>query len=583
MPRDAISLKRIQSHTESLAQILRPGGLQVPKFQRDYSWKLPQWEELWSDVIDSTEKPGKPDEHYMGYIVLREAEDASGCFDIIDGQQRLTTLSILLLAAISLVDNKEQEEILSERYIGEKDPITFEVDGKLTLNDNNKEIYEQLSSGKRSQMGKQEKKMSNRLLIKAFDYFQEKINDRYKGDVDATVQFALDVASGMHLTRIGLLRDMNIYKIFQTLNATGKQLSINDLLKNYLFLAIEKKGGLTKREAAELHRKWSDVEKIVKDKNLAKFISVEWNRRHKFCRAKELFIEINRCVQQPKDIREYLGILRGSGELYKELLDGSASQLWNSQHRNISKELKECLECLNRLKIKSPHGLLLSALEKIKSPATLNKLLRVIRIISMRYNGICQKQANRQEKLYSEMANDAFRGSFAFDAKTKRKLQELYPADSEFYSEFAKVEIDKSNIDKAKYILRAIELKLNPNSILSKADIPGMSGIEIEHILPQSPVAQWRKIFPEYENYVNRLGNLAIVPKKLNKEASNKPFKDKKKIFSFNKKGERIQPTKLTKYVCTEYSVWDANAIDKFQKFLAKQALEIWSIDWERL
>ena len=551
--------------------------MQVPKFQRDYSWKLPQWEELWSDVIDSTEKPGKPEEHYMGYIVLRETEDASGCFDIIDGQQRLTTLSILLLAAISLVDNKQQEGILSERYIGEKDPITFEVDGKLTLNDNNKELYEQLSSGKKPQTGRQEKNMSNRLLIKAFDYFQEKINDRYKGNDDATVQFAIDVASGMHLTRIRLLRDMNIYKIFQTLNATGKQLSINDLLKNYLFLAIERSGGLTKKQADELHGQWRGIERAVGDKNLAKFISVDWNRRNEFCRTKELFREINQRMQKPNDIYEYLKILRGSGELYKELLKGSTSEHWTSHHKKISKELEECLKCLNRLKIKSPHGLMLSSLEKIKDAVTLKKILLVIRIISMRYNGICQKQANRQEKIYSEMAYDVFHGSFSFNEKTKRKLREIYPPDSEFYSDFTKIEIDKSNSNKAKYILCAINKKLDSNSTV------GIDEVEQEHILPQNPSDPWKEVFPEYENYVNRLGNMTILPEGLNNAGSNKPFEDKKKIYSFDEEGNQIALPKLTKHIFMKYSVWDASAIDEFQEFLADQALKIWSIDWNKL
>lgn len=575
--RNHISLKNIQSKTESLAEILGQGRLQVPKFQRDYSWKLEQWEELWSDVIDSTEKPGSPEEHYMGYIVLRESDETGDCFDIIDGQQRLTTLSILLLAAMSLVDNKEREGILFERYIGKKDPITFEVDGKLTLNDNNKELYEQLSSGGKPQIGKQKKNMSNRLLLKAFEYFHSKINDLHEGDEGATAQFAVDVAKGMHLTRIKLLHDMNIYKIFQTLNATGKQLSINDLLKNYLFLAIEKKGGLTKNQAAELHRQWSEIEKTVKDKNLARFISVEWNRRHEFCRTKELFKKINLCVQKPKDIYEYLKILRGSGELYKELLEGPTSQHWNSQHRNISKDLKECLDCLNRLKIKSPHGLLLSALEKMHDAITLKKILRVIMVISMRYNGICQKQANRQEKLYSEMANNVFHGSFAFDDDTKRKLKEIYPLDSEFYSAFSTIEMDKSNIDKAKYILHTIERKLDPSSI------SGIDKLQLEHILPQSPTAHWKKVIPEYENYIARLGNMTLLPPPSNPRANTKPFKDKTRIYSFDEEEHPISRTKLTEHICTKYSVWDASTIDEFQEFLAEQALKIWRIDWNRL
>ena len=565
------SLKNIQSKTESLAEILKQGRLQVPKFQRDYSWKLEQWEELWSDVIDSTENPGSPEEHYMGYIVLRESDEASDCFDIIDGQQRLTTLSILLLAAISSISEAKRVEILIERYIGEKDPMTYKVDSKLVLNENNKDLYEKLSNGENPTIRAKEK-ISNKLLLRAFEYFQNKINNLHEGDESATVRFALDVAEGIHLTRIKLLRNMNLYKIFQTLNATGKQLSINDLLKNYLFLAIERRGGLNKGQAAELHGQWKEIEETVEDKNLTRFISVEWNRRNEFCRTKDLFREINLRMQQPKDIYGYLKILRNSGELYAQLLKVPVNEHWDSRYGNASSELTECLECLNQLKIRSPHGLLLSALEKIQKVDTLKKILRVIRIISMRYNGICQKQANRQEKIYSEMAHDAYHGSFVFDEKTKRKLQELYPSDTEFYSEFIEVQFDKSNTNKAKYILSVIESKIySPTNKIHKVDL--------EHVLPRNPAPPWKEIFPEHENYISRLGNMMLVPKKLNKEASNKPFQEKKKIYLRNKAGT----AKLTEHVCTKYDVWDANAINEFQKFLAEQALKIWSIDWNKL
>ena len=573
---DTASLKDIKSYTKSLAQILEPGGLQVPKFQRDYSWKQEQWEELWSDVIFSTKDAGSPKEHYMGYIVLRENHEAS-CFDIIDGQQRLTTLSILLLAAARLVDNEVKAGVLLEHYIGKIDPRTLEVGSKLTLNKNNNELYEQLTNGERPQVETFEGTMSSKLLLEAFEYFKQKINDLLGGNDDATVQFAMDVADGMHLTCIKLLRDMNVYKIFQTLNATGKQLSMNDLLKNYLFLVLDRTNKLTEEKANELHDEWRKIEETVKDDNLTRFISVEWNRRNEFCRAKELFGEINQHLQKPEDVYAYLRILRGSSGLYAKLLDRSANKYWDKHHGKISKELKECLECLSRLKIRSPHGLMLSALEKIKDAATLNKILRVIRIISMRYNGICQKQANRQEKLYSEMAHIVFHGSFVFDEEMKRKLRDLYPLDEEFRNEFAKTQIDKNNSNKAKYILHAIERKINPNSI---ADI---NEVNLEHILPRSPTPYWKEVVPDCENYFNRLGNMMIVPKDLNRKAGNKPFAEKKQIFLFDKEGRPVSRTKLTEHVCEEYEVWNAGAIDKFQEFLAEQALKIWSIDWNKL
>ncbi len=567
MPRNVLSLKHIKNNTDSLERILGLGMLQVPKFQRDYSWKEDQWHDLWTDIVDTIKTPEQPEDHYMGYIVLQQNQDKDKVFDIIDGQQRLTTLSLLLLAAIKLVRSQDTEGgiLLYNEYIGRTVPSTREVQNKLSLNGKNRETYEQLC--KHGALNKKPREASNRLLMKAFDFFHKTISDHHEKDVAAITKFAEDIANSMHFTYITVLRDMNIYKIFQTLNATGKQLSINDLLKNYLFLTIDRQEKLSDVDAAELQNKWNHIEKTVGDKNLAKFISVEWNRRNQFARKKELFKKINENLTTSTEIYNYLEILQSSGDLYAKLLTGAKHKYWNSHHRKVSNELSECLECLDILKIKSPYGLMLSALEKMQDAPTLNKLLRIIRIISIRYNGICHKQANKQEVIYSELANEIYHGRFSFDAKTKKKFAELYPSDEEFISEFKNIEIDSNN--KAKYILLSIERHLDSKSLV------GMERLQLEHILPRKPTLAWQRAVPDHTSYVNRLGNMTIVSGPSNRGMSNKLFAEKKKELAKTNLA-------LNRRVCS-YPNWDAGIIESFQSFLAKQAPKVWSIDWKKL
>ena len=567
MPRNALSLKRIQNNTDSLERILGLGMLQVPKFQRDYSWKEDQWRDLWTDIVDITKTPGHPEDHYMGYIVLQQNQDKDNVFDIIDGQQRLTTLSLLLLAAIYLVraEDTEGAGLLYSDYIGRRVPSTRDVQSKIALNSKNRETYEQLC--KHGALDKKPQEASNRLLLKAFEFFHKTIGEHYSKDVKAITKFAEDIARSMHFTYITVLRDMNIYKIFQTLNATGKQLSINDLLKNYLFLTIDRQENLSDVDAAELQNKWNHIEKTVGDKNLAKFISVEWNRRNKFARKKELFKQINEELKTATEIYGYLKVLQSSGDLYAKLLTGAKHKYWNSHHRKVSNELRECLECLDILKIKSPYGLMLSALEKMEDAQTLNKLLRIIRIISIRYNGICHKQANKQEVIYSELANEIYHGRFSFDAKTKKKFAELYPSDEEFISEFKNLEVDNSS--KAKYILLSIERHLDPKSLA------GMEKLQLEHILPRKPTLAWERAVPDHASYVDRLGNMTIVSGPSNRGMSNKPFAEKKKELAKTHLA-------LNEQVCC-YPNWDAGIIESFQGFLAKKAPKVWDIDWQGL
>ena len=119
----------------------------VPEFQRDYSWDTEQWDDLWQDIITMTDEH---DEHYMGYLVLQTEDEKK--FYIIDGQQRFTTILLLILAAIKNIgrlveqgvkteDNKRRIENLKNIYIGKEDPVTLEYDNLLELNRNNDSFY----------------------------------------------------------------------------------------------------------------------------------------------------------------------------------------------------------------------------------------------------------------------------------------------------------------------------------------------------------------------------------------------------------------------------------------------------------
>ena len=121
----------------------------VPRFQRDYSWKEEHWEDLWADILELMAED--ENSHYMGYLVLQPKADRS--LDIIDGQQRLTTLSLLILAAMRKmrelvqagIDQPNNETRLDEirrTYIGQIDPVSLTVSSKLTLNRNNDHYYQ---------------------------------------------------------------------------------------------------------------------------------------------------------------------------------------------------------------------------------------------------------------------------------------------------------------------------------------------------------------------------------------------------------------------------------------------------------
>ena len=157
---------------------------QIPRFQRDYSWTEEEWEDLWMDIL-GTIKPGGEPAHYMGYLVLQSENDKT--FDVIDGQQRLTTLSLITLAVLKnlqrLIDrqddaerNKKRVEQIRQTYIGYLDPVTLVSRSKLKLNRNNDNYFQNyiVPLGHLPVRGF---RASEHALRKAFDWFDKKLQE----------------------------------------------------------------------------------------------------------------------------------------------------------------------------------------------------------------------------------------------------------------------------------------------------------------------------------------------------------------------------------------------------------------------
>ena len=154
----------------------------IPRFQRDYSWTNDEWEDLWADVL-GTLNDGSEASHYMGYLVLQSADDKS--FDVIDGQQRLTTISMIVLSVLKniqrLIDAGNESEANTQRlnqirqtYVGYLDPVTLIARPKLTLNRNNNNYF-QTYLVPLVRLPQRGFRASEHLLRKAFEWFDKQV------------------------------------------------------------------------------------------------------------------------------------------------------------------------------------------------------------------------------------------------------------------------------------------------------------------------------------------------------------------------------------------------------------------------
>lgn len=356
-----------------------PNKYIVPRFQRDYAWDVGQWEDLWGD-INSLDDEGF---HYMGYIVLQQKEQYQ--HEIIDGQQRLVTLSIIVLAAMkaikTLIDNGEDVQGNTERldgitqnFVGSKNFVTLKVINKLELNRNNKSYFQRMSSHLEAQNSRGITS-TNKLIRKCFDFFCKKDYGKTGAEI---AQFIADFSSSMIFTKIIVQDDLNAYKVFETLNARGVQLSTPDLLKNYLFSIVTKDDQIGEEELNDLDEQWSEMIVQLGESNVSDYIRYHYNSQRRMVTKNNLFSSMRKILTKPEEAYQYLKSLIDYSPIYASLINPNDAW-WGDQdvkYRNV-------LHYLNGIRlfnIKQPLTIFLAAFGNF-SPEEFVKLVKYIYII----------------------------------------------------------------------------------------------------------------------------------------------------------------------------------------------------------
>ena len=237
----------LNAETDTFGGIIKGDNqFKVPLYQRDYSWTETNWNDLWLDVETNRSNDTK---HYMGSIVLVSRDKKQ--YDIIDGQQRLTTLTILILAVVDVLkdlvnkeidieNNQKRIELLITDFVGKKTLKSLNYENKIELNESNNPFFSTYLTQFRKPVNLKSETKSNKLLLKCFIYYKSLIlEDVYKEqNVGNLVSFVEYISDSLLFIQITATDDLNAYLIFETLNDRGLALSVTDLLKNYLFSIV---------------------------------------------------------------------------------------------------------------------------------------------------------------------------------------------------------------------------------------------------------------------------------------------------------------------------------------------------------
>lgn len=546
----------------------------IPRFQRDYSWTDVEWDELWLDILEATKTGGEP-AHYMGYLVLQTQNDKT--FDVIDGQQRLTTLSIIVLAIlrnlkrlIEAGQDSEQNQLrldqIRSSYIGYLDPVTLVASSKLTLNRNNNDYYQTYLVPLLA-LPQRGFKASEHAMRKASDWFEKRVlefaNTATNAETSTGVALAKlleSICDKLFFTVITVSDELNAYKVFETLNSRGVRLSATDLLKNYLFSVLHR-DSVHENEMSAMDDRWERLVSRLGETDLPDFLRIHWMSRNGLVRQSELFKTIRLRINKRAEVFSLLNALDSDVDPYLGLT--------SPENSDWSPELKDSASLLRMFGVRQPYALLIAA-RRVLSSGDFTSLLKIIVNISFRYNVIGTMQAGEQERVYSDAAARLSAGTIADLASLVEALRPVYSSDAAFKAAFASKEL-KTTQSRNNRIVRYILCNLERQAGGGDHDRDSAT-FTVEHILPQNADGGWDQ-FSEIETDANiyRLGNMTLLETSLNRDIGNAAFETKLVAFADSM-------FETTKKIAVDNDDWTPQRVNARQNAMAKIAISIWRV-----
>lgn len=544
----------------------------VPIFQRNYSWQKSQYEQLWFDILRASKFKEKQN-HFIGSIVYIDMGTPAGRPQqllLIDGQQRLTTISILLCAIKDYVQkfNLETKLInlakIKNQFLYNSDEID-EDRYKLLLNVQDKETYIKLIDNTIFTVNKP---ATN--IIKCYEFFYERIEDFIKqyGQID-------EIYAGifkLSLVSISLDKDSdNPQMIFESMNSTGKDLSQTDLLRNYLLM------DLTPEKQTRLYKTyWKSMEELFGEDIYKNDVNKFDYFIRDFLTLKSdtgYICKINNVYENFK--RYYLDNNCEKFVVLKDLFTYAKYYACIDLLQEKDDELKLYWQEFKKLDSHVVYPFLLKLYDdyscQILIKEDFKKILQVV-ISYLWRRAICEIPTNSLSKtfatLYQAVDKDDYVNSvikaFVFKSSYKR-----FPSDYEVREKLQTKDIYHFLL--RKYLLEALENYYHKEPI----DL-NTANYTIEHIMPQNIEhnLSWQQMLGEdwqevHSLYLHSLGNLTITG--YNAEMSNKSFVEKVNGES----GFKHSHLKLSESIA-QCDVWNKKAIQRRTNILTDIILKIW-------
>ena len=532
----------------------------IPVYQRFYSWDIEQCKRLWNDIVEMQRK-GKVG-HFVGSIVnIAEQAMPTGVqkYMIIDGQQRMTTLTLLLLALRDYAIKNPGDTSINARRIDNMLLKNEYENGderyKLLLTETDRDILINLVEEKPIAEGTRSR------LIENYKFFADKLAD--KEILPAEVYESIGKLQIVNITLDRAVDDAQA--IFESLNSTGKELSESDLIRNYVLMGLE-----PSEQIYVYEHLWRSMEQLFVYETQGTVMDAFF--RH------YLTMKLARIPKQGRVYEEFklyhlnceFGTIR---ELCQDLLDYAKYYTNIVFKRNSDLDLKKLYEDIIDLRMEVSYPFLLKihhdCTDGIITSDELKEILKLCISYVLR-RAICEIPTNSMNKTFATLKNYIRPDDYLNSVKAFFVMQDTYkefPDNDKFEGAF--VSRDIYNMRARNYILSRLE------NFEKKAPII-IENYTIEHIMPQNKNlssewqadlgADWHEV---QKKYLHTIGNLTLTA--YNSEMSDRPFREKMNMPG----GFKESALRLNKYIVL-LNEWNEKHIQERANMLAKKAESIW-------
>lgn len=521
----------------------------VPLFQRPYSWDKREWQIFWEDLVWLTEND-EPKSHFIGSLVTMPTTNQPESvtkYLLIDGQQRVTTIFILLalLRDIAKSESSDLYQEIEQTMLFNAFKKGHDYFKLLPTQADREVFFSLLKDGNNT--------LTENQISLCYQFFEKKLR-QYKA-VSIEVLFDI-IKSRLSVVSIVLEYDDNPHLVFESLNAKGRPLTQADLIRNYFLMRIPVE------HQEESHQKyWQPMQEALGD-SLTEFVRHYLMRNGSIVKQSDVYFTLKDRIGSA-DALSALQEMAKFATYYQKIISPI-----NEAHI----ELQNAIRDLISLEVSTAYPFLLNCYDDYQQSVI--SLITFVKIVTLLENFIirrfiCNVATSQLNKIFPPLYSQAQakNPNGIYDGLRMVLQSKGYPKDSDFYS---KLMIDRlygsgDRLNKAKFVLKRLEQHCQHKE---KVEI---NNLTIEHIMPQTLTEEWRVSLgvdyqTDHELYLHVLGNLTLTA--YNSELSNSDFVTKQAWL----KNSHVE---LNKYFaqCTS---WTKNEIEERSADLAEIALKVW-------